>query len=233
MIKAKFKGSLVTVEEFMAEATSRYKEHDIYATCPACKERVFVRGASSPNSPSCFYHPKKDVSADSLDDCPKAERGDNRLQYLNTDELDLAQADSLYRKFDCMQNRKATYNFMEKCCGLNGFDKETFQRCLARANEKNIWIYKGLKMWMVPYVLLTLDNFRNTKKEYSFHFIVHKPSLIWSKPHLCSLKKVFSNGTLMNTKFHYDQDGVPKTLANPLPFSKENFGYLSGLSIKR
>lgn len=233
MLKARFDRRMVNVEEFLSKATPRYKERGIYAECPICEERVFVRGASSPSSPSCFFHQKKDVNVDSLDDCSLAERGDKRLYYLSSDDIDLTQADSLYQKFDCAQNRRATYNFMENCCGSKGFDKEAFLRCLARANTKKIWAYKGLKLWMVPYVLLTLENFTNEKKKYSFHFVVQKPSLIWSKPHLCSLKKVFTSGELMNTKFHYNQDGINKTLPNPLPFSEENFRCLSVLSSKR
>ncbi|MFA9394720.1 MAG: hypothetical protein ACERJ1_08400 [Halodesulfovibrio sp.] len=233
MIKAKFRGEMVSVEEFLSKATPRYKERGIYAKCPMCHEKVFVRGGSSPSSPSCFFHQKKDVSSSSLDDCSLAERGDNRLHSLKPDEWDFGQVDSLYKKFDCIENRRSTYNFMEACCGSNGFDKESFMRCLARANKRNIWAYKGIKLWMVPYILLTLENFTN-KKGYSFHFVIQKPSLLWSKPELCSLGKVFSsNGDMMNTLFRYTQDGAEKAFSNPLSFSKEHFQLLSGTAINK
>lgn len=226
MIEAEFRGRMVTVEKFISLASPRYKEQNLYPICPMCKERLFVRGSSTPNSPSCFFHQKKDVSSTSLDDCPMAERGDKRLRSLIPDEWDFLQAESLYREFDCSKNRKITYNFMEACCGSKSFDKDVFVRCLNRANKKNIWAYKGIKMWMVPYILLTLENYTH-KNGYSFHFVIHKPSLMWSKPELCSLKKVFSSGDLMKTNFYYTKDGVKGSLPNPLPFSKVNVALLS------
>lgn len=91
-------GPLVTPEEFIQQATPRYKERGIQPYCRACDEVVDLYGVHSPNVASRFDHKNLSPDADPLDDCVLANRT-GRLQGLEPDGWDEEAGVRLRRAF--------------------------------------------------------------------------------------------------------------------------------------
>ena len=195
-------GPLVTVSQFLAKAGPNYKEREIFPYCPACDERVEVYGAHSLNVTSRFHHPDRAKDADPLDDCHLANRNDSRFQALQPSRWDYEQAQRIKRCFCEPKNIAMAYNFMLQLCRRGNLPVGSFHKCLERADKKGIWAYTDIPLWVIPYILLTLCQFKSST--YAFHFVFDKPlkshaDVLW-KTNSCFLNKVFSSsGDLVQT----------------------------------
>ena len=219
-------GKLVTVAEFLGEATRDYKLRGIYPYCPACEEIVEIYGAHSTTVQQRFDHHDAPPNADPADDCSLANRGDARFKYLTPTDWDFPAGEALRREFLEDDNLKRAYSFCHFFCGKGNLPGDVFRLLLRRADKKNIWCYAGIHLWVVPYILLTLGDFRavseKTKREYGFHFIFEKPrggvvDDLWLDSSQCRLMKVFSGS-----------NELMKGRENPCGLSEEKFLEISG-----
>lgn len=197
---------MVTPKDFIRLATPEYKEKNIFPYCRVCREILEVYGVNSPKGPSRFDHPNLAPDADPLDDCVLARRNP-RFRGLEPDGMDAAYGDSLRHRFFEPENLRIAYSFCLHLCRQGNLPVSKFRSMMRRADQKRIWSYADIPLWIVPYILLTLENFtaRNSRNiEYGFHFIFDKPhrttaSSLWRQSSECKLVKVFSaSGSLVN-----------------------------------
>lgn len=206
-------GRQVTPEEFIAKATPLYKNLGIFPYCPICKTVVDVYGVHSPNTTSRFDHPNFPSDADPMDDCILANRN-SRFKGLQPSSIDLSQGHVVRSAFFDKSNLKQSYSFMHSLCGRSLLCS-VFNKCIDRADKNNIWSYKDIPLWSLPFILLTLENFSNSK--YCYHFILKKTkntfiNEIWTGVKQAFLVKVFSDS---GKEFKNDK--------NPMLISNENF----------
>lgn len=209
-------GDRVTPQEFIRRASPRYKERGIFPYCEACGEKVDLYGVHTPNGPTRFDHANFPTDADPLDDCILANRN-ARFRGMQPESFDFPHGQQLRKNFFEEENLKRAYCFMWNLCGKNNFPIKSMRKCIERADRKNIWAYSGIKIWCIPYILLTLENFFH-HKNYYFHFYINKKkstflSNIWTKNESAKLYKVFTDSG----------KSIEKSPNNPLIFSENNF----------
>jgi hypothetical protein len=223
MEKARYgnvKGELVDPLEFMARATSKYKEKGIFPYCDACQEIVDVYGAHTPNPKVTprFDHANLPADADPLDDCILANRT-QRFRGLGPDGFDDVRGKRMRAEFSERDFLAKAYAFCLNLCRKGNLPAAKFRSMLQRADRKRVWAYADVRIWAIPYILLTLENFSATAKEnrraYDFHFVFQKPrgtniSALWTTAQ-CQISKVFSGGTAIRAE------------DNPYPISEVAF----------
>ncbi len=202
MLKARYNspnGLYVTPEKFMALAGPDFRARGIFPYCPSCKERVDPYGVHSPNVRSRFDHQNLAEGVDPPDDCLEANRSD-RFRGMHADDWDDERGIALREQFFETENLKQAYGFCLALCRKGNLSAVDFAALIRRADRKNIWAYKDIPLWIIPYVLLTLGNFGLTATtQYAFHFVLKKSkakslSELWAEPEKpFSLCKVFSN----------------------------------------
>src|SRR3546814_15787825 len=96
-------------------------------------------------------------------------------------------------------------------CRRGNLPAQKWAKMLERAARKGTWRYAGMPLWVVPYVLLILENFTATSKqggEYAFHFVLDKPkgssaSALSLSPEKCRLQQVIaSDGNAVAAQEH-------------------------------
>ena len=122
-------------------------------------------------------------------------------------------------------NVKTAYSFCLRMCGQGNLPMSVWKTLIRRADKKNIWSYKDIPLWVIPYILLVLENLQGTSQKgatYGFHFILKKPSrtkadTLWIDPGDCAILKVFS------------ASGQPmKGADNPFPLSEADLTAKAG-----
>ncbi len=119
-------------------------------------------------------------------------------------------------------NLRSAYSFCHSMCGKNNLPTALCRSMLARADRKRIWCYVNIPLWLIPYVLLTLEDFtgqaQGTGNPYRFHFLFKKPrattvSALWRRTKECTIHKVFADsGELMRGS--ENPDGVKRRKQN-------------------
>ena len=160
-------GRYVTVSEFLAEIGPNYKEKKIIPKCPCNGCALYIHGAHSPNTISKFSH------------MPKQKECRCKNDYHGP--LGIPEYDSLLLKDKVCEekNTKKIYQSCLNACGKGHFPATKYVELIKKANHLNIWQYKGIELWMVPYILLTLDDFKaksKNGKEYEYRFILLEDS---------------------------------------------------------
>lgn len=223
------------ISRLTAEDYSKIYGHnacDIQIQCPCCGEPVII--AAIPSVRRHPYYRHKDT--DDGFDCPLLEKNEDRFKHLNPQNLNECQAAFFREQFYKDENIKRSFNFMGEICGATIFRKTNFNNCMKIADGKNIWAYSGIQLWVIPYILLTLERYTATSrigKPYSFHFHFEKPKRsplddIWLTPAKCKLAKVYyGTGTLAYS-----------THENPLPLSEakyleksKNIGWIDSITL--
>lgn len=207
-------GPYVTPSEFLARVGHDYKSKGIFPCCPACKEPLFMRGVHKPDGEEIFYHKELVPDADPADDCILAFRKDSRFAGLHPSGFDDNRGKELRQKFFDLENMRLTYAFMHTMCGPKKLPMHCFVQCIARADNKNIWAYKGIPLWIIPYILLTFYSFPHGIESAPFYFYFDKSkakdaSELWLYSHKCKLVKAFSDS---GKRF--------KSADNPFPISQ-------------
>jgi hypothetical protein len=225
-------GPLVTPGDFVRLATPEYKNKKIFPYCRVCHEILEVYGINSPGGPSRFDHQNQPPDADPLDDCVLARRN-RRFRGMEPDDLDADYGKILRNCFFEPDNLKIAYAFCLRMCRKDNLPAAKFRSMVDRADRRRIWAYANIPLWVVPYILLTLENFTalNSKGgEYGFHFIFDKPrdtsaSSLWLQSSQCKISKIFS-----------DRGILVKSNDNPYPLSEHAFlekaGDTSWISVK-
>lgn len=193
-------GPLVTPEEFIRRGTSLYNTLGIVPYCPSCDEPLFLHAVHSLRTSSSFHHRELKEGVDPLDDCARAKRN-SRLKHLEPDGWDFARGQKIREEFFEDDNLRCAYAFCLNMCRQHNLPIAQWRKMIQRADKNKIWSYAGIKIWTIPYILLSLENFtarsKLGKSKYGFHFILHKPrgskiSSMWSTSS-CTLKKIFSD----------------------------------------
>ena len=190
MKTAIFRDKLVTSDQFVNLAP-RWRQTGEHADCPLCGNQVHPYGPHSTKVPPRFDH------VDGINWCPNSNTADPRYMHLRPSDVDLEQAHLLREVFLGTQNSQRAFEFCRYLVG-RGFDEPVFEALIAQADRVNIWRYKQLPLWVVPYILLTLDTFtvpsKNGNFTVAFRFI--KPTAgfvddLWIQSHDCQLLKLF------------------------------------------
>ena len=208
---------IVTPSQFVEQAGQDYKERNIVPICPSCGQYLIVRGVNSPTATECFVHHKRDEHADPLDDCIYIERNDSPFKGLEPSGWDYEHGNELKKEFFTPEFIALTYSFMLSLCRKGNLTVKEFTKCIDRANNKNIWNYKDIPLWVIPYILLTLYSPPDEDEKTRYSFRLKKPqqtnaSGLWMKSKKCELIKVFTNS------------GAPVKVAdNPFEVSKDAF----------
>lgn len=157
-------GKYVTVAEFLAEFGANYKEKNVIPKCPCEGCDLYIRGSHSPNIISGFSHmPNKNST------CRCRNQYDGPLGIPGYDGL-------LFKDEFCKEiNIKKVYQICHDACGKKNFPINKYKELIKKANQRNVWSYVDIKIWMLPYILLTFDDFTAKDKnnqEYEFRFIL-------------------------------------------------------------
>ncbi|PKF50224.1 hypothetical protein [Enterovibrio nigricans] len=170
-------GKAVTASEFEKEAGANYKEKGVFPYCFACKETVYTKGTQSPNINGHYAHYRYSDDVDPMDYCVESSQGQasHRLLGLHTEHWDIYRAEKLRWLFFEPDNVKSAYCFCLRACGKGNFPITKFAELIKRADNKNIWAYKNIPVWVVPYILLLLADFLFADR-FEFRFVLNKPS---------------------------------------------------------
>lgn len=208
MKQALFKNQLVTPNQFVTLAP-HWKQTGEHPQCYICGIETHLYGVHSTNVRSRFDH------VDGVSTCPLSNSADQRYLDLRPADIDLEQAKFLKYVFLNTAYYQQAFEFCRYMVG-KGFNKARLEELIKQADDLKIWSYKGLPLWVIPYILLTLDNFKihNEHNHFNVTFKFEKPSTsnpgdLWLKPHECRLLKTFTDS---GTPCLYPAD-------NPYPLS--------------
>lgn len=212
----------ITPKQFIAEFGPNYQERGIYPTCIYCGSNVFTYGVHSVNVTSRFMHFEGDS-------CIEDNSG-----YNNFDDYDFDQFNRIKSEFCEATNLKKAYAFCLKCCGVGNLTTDKFLSLCTKANKKNIWAYKNIQVWMIPYILLTLDDFEakthnGPTPTYMFRFVLDKTikDMITNFFHddklSCKIQKIFADSRKLIKEFELlksDFDDIEITWINDSTLKK-------------
>lgn len=220
------KGPLVTVSEFLGLAGRNYKNKGVFPHCPACQEILEIYGAHSVAVTPRFDHQNLPPNSDPFSDCILANRGDGRFKDLEPNGWDYEQGKILREDFFRDDSLRRAYSFSLHMCGVKNLSANQFGQLIERADRRNVWSYRGITPWVIPYILITLGDFRGvssvSQKVFDFHFVFEKPKkspadVLWLSPEECSIIKLFSR-----TNKPFD------TADNPYPLSEQLYNEKAG-----
>ena len=179
--------TLITVEEFYRLYSREYEQGLIYPVCPNCGRKLILYGIHSLEVKARFNHPEHSENCELSDTKKAAQIPDYDFQ--NRKILD---------ELKNQENRKKIYAVCKDIIN-NKFKFSEFYELEKIAKNRNIYYYKNLEIWMIPYILLTLKNFDIMKKNgdglYTVQFVL-KNSLratIGNKHLKFELNKIFSD----------------------------------------
>ncbi|PAF53881.1 hypothetical protein BKH42_03875 [Helicobacter sp. 13S00482-2] len=151
----------MTPEEFSKKYQSEYEKGLIYPICPNCRKKLHLYGISSLTQKARFDHLNQSSNCE-LSDPKKAK--DFPSYDFNNDEI--------IKEYLIQENQRKVYVLCKKLLGNTKFEYCKFYELIEIANKRNIFYYKGLKVWMILYILLTLQDFKNEKKDYMIRFVI-------------------------------------------------------------
>ncbi len=168
-------GQLVTPEEFIALEGADWRSRPPAALCPSCQEPVYPWGVHSHNVTSRFHHYESE-----LRNCPLSSNPDGRFAHLVPAEWDPEGGERL-REAVCSGDRlRETYVVAHALCLKRLSCDEFFAMCRA-ADKLNIWAYKDLPSWLVPWLLVPwllvtlLDLPVVGKRTFQLRIVLEKP----------------------------------------------------------
>ena len=115
-------------------------------------------------------------------------------------------------------NLKSAYCFCLKACGKGNLPIIKFSELIKRADNKNIWAYKNIPVWVVPYILLLLADFSHANK-FDFRFVLNKPTRL-------PLQNLWIDNQYAITKIYADSQR--EITGGKISITQENFKNLSG-----
>lgn len=186
MLKAihPFEKKQITPKEFASEFGANYKENNIFPTCIHCGEKVFTYGTSSINVTSRFKH-FNDRSCD-----PSPIGGGNHPGF------DLIFGEKIKEEFCRTDAIIKAYVLCLNIVGKGNFPVSTFINLCRKADKKNIWSYIGVELWMIPYMLLTLDDFSVTSHNnntFNIRFVLDKTFNLLLQERNCNIEKIYTD----------------------------------------
>ncbi|TFW48661.1 hypothetical protein ES895_26965 [Bacillus sp. 007/AIA-02/001] len=158
----------------------KYPDQD--ASCEVCNTAVYVRADATPNRQDHFAHYKHS-------NCPTIKDGRKKYEHLHPTEKDEENAKKIKREvvanlWPIYQKCKEIMKGNQK--GNQAFlYKKEFKEMIEKADEGNIWAYKGLILKYVPYVLLvnygvfSKKDFRKRKVHFVFDSLMSNYDDLW------------------------------------------------------
>jgi hypothetical protein len=185
----------MTADQFHAVAGPDYRISGKFPICPRCREVVDLYGVTSPGVQSRFDHRDIEPGSDPYDDCPEARRQLARYLGVSPANYDVIAGNALRAQFFEPENLKIAYQFLHAVLGRGNLPMRTFGDMIKRADRRRVWDYAGIPLWCVPFILLTIAQFRIGENESHFGF--KKPrgpaDYLWNPAHRCDLLKYFSD----------------------------------------
>ncbi|OUB81193.1 hypothetical protein [Bacillus wiedmannii] len=195
----------VTHEKISIEEWQR-KYMEETPICAVCNKSMYVRAKASDMN-THFAHFKGS-------DCPLLAENHKRYEHLTPREKDYANAKKI--KQTVLNNLWVFYLKCQEAFG-EGFRQQDFKSVLEKANEINIWLYKGLTVKHVPYVLLVnygvfeKKPYRDEKVHFIFDANLSNYDDLWNKPKVIRQKmwKVFpKKGDINEIKMDFSSQGL-------------------------
>lgn len=173
------KGELCSAKEFIRRAGANFAEKQIYPYCPECDQRLIVVNAHNP-SLSVFFRHNPNLNKDVRCRCSLLDDANDKAKW-GCSEFDFKNVTNRKKEFFKRENIINAYWFCWHFCTRKNLKFSQFILLLIKAARKNIWRYAHLEYWMVPYILLTLDDFQyynsssneqnNQDSKFKFEFI--------------------------------------------------------------
>ncbi len=191
---------MLTVEDY----DRRYgKNSPVQPFCPSCDIQLFTHALSSPNMVASFHHPDGNPNS-----CVLVNPPSGRFPSLEPSHFNKEQATGNRAAFHQDEHIKKAYAFMLSMCGKGNINAKQFNRCVKIADAINVWAYRNLQQWQIPFILLTLIDFKfkDTNKGFRFTFKKRRGSskAYWQTPESCVLLKVFADtGSLTEKASHH------------------------------
>lgn len=187
----------VSAEQFLREVGPNYKEKNIIPFCPCCKKPMKLYGVLSKVRGLTFKH----VTDSGY--CLLSLTRNNPFYHLKTSHIDFSAGEQLKKEFCNEQNIKEAYAVALKLCN-NRLSTNEFIKLCTTANKLNLWSLSKMDLQTVPYLLVTLNIFKEEDKSiknnrnYTYKLKLIKPGgtidILWDKPSECYLEKLFENG---------------------------------------
>ncbi len=176
MEKALIKGTtrLLTVDEVVQDYGLRPHENGIETLCPSCSEPVYLYGAVSLKVSKRFHH------HDSRD-CVLSNRVSDL--WIHSNHWDFERGKRIRQFLSEGDALKKLYTFCNNLCGRHKrLGVEKFNELVLEADRRNLWCYKDIPLWAVPYLLLALRDFqgygKDPKKPFVFRFVLKEKELL-------------------------------------------------------
>jgi len=140
--------------------------------CLVCREQVHTYGLSSPGNRQPHYRHNRGSN------CVLVRRSFRHLSWLDRSGYDELSGVRVRRKFcETAECHQRAFEFMRILCNLGAFSVDRFIDCIRIADGLNIWAYRNIKQWMIPFVLLTLTDFPvQNNNLIIWRFIFHRPN---------------------------------------------------------
>jgi hypothetical protein len=194
MKTALYQNQEVTPSEFRLRAGSDWLKLRRFAHCKVCQNIAEPWGVHLPDRPDRFDHENNVVG------CPLSAKPDIRYAALKPTEVDIQRIDEIRNAFMTTAIGTRAEEFCDYLVGPRVITNEVRQQMIAEADRFKVWGYRNILFWVLPYVFLTLVDFKipETKAKPSFYvqFRFLKPFAgfiddLWNKPDKCALEKVF------------------------------------------
>lgn len=204
-------GRLVTPEQHVAQEGPDASKRGVWAGCPSCTKDMFVYGHESPNVSMEFHHRPGSR-------CPLSSDPDPRYAHLVPAGWDLDTGKRLRRTFCERTNIAQAYNVCRALCGpVFHLKSRDFIELCRIADEMNIWSYRDLPLWVMPYLLATLGTYkiekdtRNGNAAYTFRIVLIKKraepvDVVWNGGRTIQLQKYFVDS---GRKMRHDPVPIP------------------------
>ncbi|PEJ23200.1 hypothetical protein CN887_21040 [Bacillus pseudomycoides] len=134
------------------------------AICDVCHTDLYIRAeATSDKQPHFTHYPKRS-------NCPTILKNRKKYEDFKPVEIDRENAENI--KKTVLANLWGTFLKCQEIMGTKLYESE-FKSMIKKANDRNIWLYKGLTMTYVPYILLVnYGEFPKTdKRAKKVHFV--------------------------------------------------------------
>lgn len=211
-----YNGRMMTAQEF-----ERDRNGDELAVCKVCERHLHTYGTKTLSPETRFDH------EDGANDCPLSAANLGRYKFLDNLNRETFHGEQRRSAFFETENLKIAYSFCLHMVGKGSLPHQKFGRLCALADSLDIWSYRVLPSWSVPFIFLALDDFEIhpisssegvQKKPYSVRFIIKKPKKgVSLRPEDCSIEKYFAPKTGKPSTLVKPKSGI----SNPLPMSEK------------
>lgn len=198
----------ITPKKFISEFGVDYQEKDIFPKCLHCGEKVYVYGVSSTQVVSRFKH----FNGMSCQIHITGGFGGKHPGF------DFGAAERIKKEFCQQEIITKVYALCLNMVGKGNFSADTFIELWKKADQKHIWSYVGLEVWMIPYILLTLSDItlktRDKQNTYDIRFVLDKNSDLRSHTTTCNIEKLFVDSQKVIKSFPVNEDDFYNTNAD-------------------